>query len=129
MERLKQILATVTLVAAMMAVGYLVSSKFPVVELEAQAGQVFNAQRVTVATTATLIYTGTPRGAKIRLCNRHTTPIFIGPVGVTTANGFEIINATCEDIEPAPKSAIYGIVAAATARVDYFEHQYAPRGQ
>lgn len=128
MERLKQILATAVLVAAMATVGFLVSSSFPL-ELEAQAGQVFNAQRVTVGTTATLIYTGTPRGAKIRLCNRHTTPIFIGPVGVTTANGFEIINATCEDIEPAPKSAIYGIVAAATARVDYFEHQYAPRGQ
>lgn len=95
-----------------------------VLALVSTAGAAFNAGRVTVATTATIIYTAPARGAAVRICNRHTTPIFVGPSTVTTANGFEIINATCESFRPYPKDTIYGIVAAATARVDYAEVDY-----
>ena len=86
---------------------------------EARRQPTFDAGRVTVATTATVIYVTPQRGGAVRLCNRHTTPIFVGPVGVTTANGFEILNATCEDFRAQRGATIYGIVAAATARVDY----------
>jgi hypothetical protein len=91
-------------------------------ELEAQTA--VNSGRVTVATTATVIYTTPRRGATVMLCNRHTTPIFIGPSTVTTANGFEVLNGDCVSLQPYPRSIVYGIVAAATARVDYFEGQY-----
>jgi len=82
----------------------------------------FEAGRVTVTTTETAIWTTPARSATkpmIRICNRHTTPIFVGPTGVTTANGFEIINATCEEFRPNKGDTIFGIVAAATARVDW----------
>lgn len=89
-----------------------------------QAQAVFDAGRVTVATTATAIYVTPPRGATVRICNRHTVSIFIGPVGVTTATGFEILTATCETVRAQRGATIYGIVAAATARVDYFAGSY-----
>lgn len=86
----------------------------------------FTVGRATLGTTATLIWTAPQSKATvmIRLCNRHTTPVFVGPAGVTTANGFEIINATCEEFAPFAGDAIYGVVAAATARVDYAVKQY-----
>ena len=92
--------------------------------LEAQA--TFNAGRVTVNTTATPIWTAPASAARVmvRFCNRHTTPIFVGPSTVTTANGFEIINATCEEFAAFRGATIYGIVAAATARVDYAVKDY-----
>lgn len=98
-----------------------------VVNLAAVANAAFEAGRVTVATTATVVWTAPKSKTRVmvRICNRHTTPIFVGPSSVTTANGFEIINATCEQFSPAPGDAIYGIVAAATARVDWAVIDYA----
>jgi hypothetical protein len=90
--------------------------------LEAQS--VFNAGRVTVATTATAVYTAPARGATVLLCNRHSASIFIGPSTVTTANGFEVAAGDCTQQTPYARATIYGIVAAATARVDYTEGSY-----
>lgn len=84
----------------------------------------FNAGRVTVATTATAIFTAARRGSSVVICNRHSASIFIGPSTVTTANGFEIVAGDCTTQRPYPRDTIYGIVAAATARVDYAEGSY-----
>lgn len=94
------------------------------IDSELQAQSEVTSGRVTVATTATVVYTTPRRGATVMLCNRHTTPIFLGPSTVTTANGFEVLNGDCVSLQPYPRSIVYGIVAAATARVDYFEGQY-----
>jgi hypothetical protein len=91
-------------------------------ELEAQS--VFNAGRVTVATTATELYRTPQRGGTVLLCNRHSASIFIGPSSVTTANGFEVAAGDCTTQTPYGRAVIYGIVAAATARVDYAEGSY-----
>jgi len=99
------------------AFGFAMMAVLEPIPLEAQA--VFDAGRVTVATTATAIFTAPGVGGRVTICNRHTTPIFIGPASVTTANGFELINATCDVFFPRPRATIFGIVAAATARVDY----------
>jgi hypothetical protein len=90
----------------------------------AEAGAAFNAGRVTVAVTATAIYTAPPRGASVLICNRHSASIFIGPITVTTANGFEVAAGDCTSQVPFKGDTIYGIVAAATARVDYTEGSY-----
>lgn len=87
-------------------------------------GAAFNAGRLTVTTTATALYTATRRGSSVLLCNRHTASVYIGPSTVTTANGFEIAAGDCTTQRPFPGDAIYFIVAAATARVDYAEGQY-----
>lgn len=84
----------------------------------------FNAGRVTVATTATAIFTGSARGSTVLICNRHTASIYIGPSTVTTANGFEVASGDCTSQRPYPGDVIYGVVAAATARVDYAEGNY-----
>jgi hypothetical protein len=84
----------------------------------------FNAGRVTVATTATAIFTAARRGSSVLICNRHTASIFIGPSTVTTANGFEVAAGDCTTQRPFPQDTIFGIVAAATARVDYAEGQF-----
>ncbi len=84
----------------------------------------FNAGRVTVATTATAIFTAARRGSSVLICNRHTTSIFIGPSTVTTANGFEVAAGDCTTQRPFPRDTIFGIVAAATARVDYAEGEF-----
>lgn len=90
----------------------------------AELAAAFNAGRVTVAVTATPIYTAAQRGASVLICNRHTASIYIGPSTVTTANGFEVSAGDCTTQRPFPRDTIYGIVAAATARVDYAEGQY-----
>jgi hypothetical protein len=84
----------------------------------------FVAGRVTVAVTATQIYRSGPRGGSVLICNRDTVSVFLGPAGVTTANGFELGAADCTTQRPFPRDIIYGIVAAATARVDYAEGMY-----
>lgn len=92
--------------------------------LVASSEAAFVAGRVTVAVTATPIYTGAARGASVLICNRHTASIFIGPATVTTANGFEVGAGDCTTQRPFPKDTIFGIVAAATARVDFAEGAY-----
>lgn len=88
------------------------------------AGAAFDAGRVTVTTAATAIFTAPPRGGSVLICNRHSVEIFIGPIGVTTANGFEVKAGDCTTQRPFPRDTIYGIVAAATARVDYAAGYY-----
>ena len=85
----------------------------------------FNAGRLTVTTTATALYTAPARGGTVLLCNRHTTSIFLGgSAALTVANGFELLAADCMSLRPFPREAIWFIVAAATARVDYAEGMY-----
>lgn len=85
----------------------------------------FNAGRLTVTTTATALYTAVRRGSSVLLCNRHTASVYIGgSASLTTANGFEIAAGDCTTQRPYPNDAIWFIVGAATARVDYAEGQY-----
>lgn len=90
----------------------------------AQVEAAFNAGRVTVTTSATAIYTAPRRGGSVLICNRGAASIFIGPSTVTTATGFEVETSACVTMRPFPNDTIYGIIAAATARVDYAEGQY-----
>lgn len=123
---MNRLIATLVVVAvlATAAFGLLAYAINIAMPVHVDAQNVFVAGRVTVATTATPIFTTPARGGEVRICNRHTTPIFIGAADVTTANGFEVLNATCENIRPYPRAVVYGIVAAATARVDFFVHEY-----
>ena len=90
--------------------------------LEAQT--TFDAGRVTVATTATAVFRSPARGATVLLCNRHSASVFLGPSTVTTANGFELAAGDCTSQTPYPRTTVYAIVAAATARVDYAAGTY-----
>jgi hypothetical protein len=110
----------------LLAVAFIATVLFVGGDRELEAQSVFNAGRVTVATTATAVYTAPPRGATVLLCNRHSASIFIGPSTVTTANGFEVAAGDCTQQTPYARATIYGIVAAATARVDYTQGSNPP---
>lgn len=73
------------------------------------------APRVTVATTATLIYTAPLAGmGRVLIRNPGAVSVYVGPSTVTTANGFEIAAGDSLGINLSYGDTIYGIVAAAT---------------
>jgi hypothetical protein len=71
--------------------------------------------RITVATTATLIFTAQPAGtSRVLIRNPSAVSVYVGPAGVTTATGFEIVAGDALGINLANGDTIYGVVAAAT---------------
>lgn len=71
--------------------------------------------RVTVGTSATLIFTAPPAGvARILIRNPSTVSVYVGPAGVTTATGFEIAAGDSLGVNLSYGDPIYGVVAAAT---------------
>lgn len=77
--------------------------------------------RVTVATTATLLYTAPTSGVcpaspacRVLVRNPSTVSVYVGDSGVTTANGFEIAAGDALGINVRSGESLYGIVAAAT---------------
>lgn len=92
----------------------------------APAFATFMVGRATVTTTATLIYTvpATRANVSVRICNRGAASIFVGPAGVTTSSGFEIVAAGCETFAPFKGDPIYGVIAASTAVVHWAEVGY-----
>lgn len=81
------------------------------------------ASRVTVATTATLIYTAPARDGTVTIRNTDATAsVYLGDVTVTTANGFELLAGAGVSLPMLKGEKVYGIVAASTVRVDKIEH-------
>lgn len=72
--------------------------------------------RVTVTTSATLIYTAPAAGARGRVLVRNpsSVSVYVGDASVTTANGFEIAAGDAVTINLDLGDSLYGIVAAAT---------------
>lgn len=71
--------------------------------------------RVTVGTSATLIYTAPIANmGRVVVRNPSTVSVYVGPSGVTTATGFEIAAGDALGINLALGDTLYGVVAAAT---------------
>lgn len=78
--------------------------------------------RVTVATTATLIYTAPLAGnSRVLIRNPSAVSVYVGPSGVTTATGFEIAAGDSLGINLSYGDTIYGVVAAATQTVYWIQ--------
>ncbi len=76
--------------------------------------------RVTVATTATALYSNTDdaSGVDVYLRNAGSQDVFVGGSGVTTAAGFAIPQSTTVGpIRVEKGESLHGIVAATTAAV------------
>lgn len=113
---LKMVATSIAITIALVAFG-------PGQPLELEAA--VRSGRFTVTTTATAFYTAPPRGATVLLCNRHTASVFLGgDATLTTANGFELAAGDCTAQTPYRGDAIWMIVGAATARVDWIEGSY-----
>lgn len=71
--------------------------------------------RVTVATTATLIFTAPLSGmARVLVRNPSAVSVYVGDVSVLTTTGFEIAAGDAVGINLDSGDKLYGIVAAAT---------------
>lgn len=72
--------------------------------------------RVTVATTATLIFTAPATGsmARVLVRNPSAVSVYVGDAAVTTANGFEIAAGDSLGINLNSGDPLFGIVASAT---------------
>jgi len=82
----------------------------------ATAAHAFAATRVTVATTATLIYTApnTGRGSRVVIRNPSAVSVYIGGAAVLTTTGFEIAAGDALSLSLQANETVYGVVAAAT---------------
>ena len=70
--------------------------------------------RVTVANTATTLFSVQPFSQDVAIANRGSNPMFIGDSTVTTANGFQLdVNSTISFTAVA-NTAFFGIVASGT---------------
>lgn len=77
-------------------------------------GAVVQTQRITVGTSATLIWTAPAGSGRILIRNPSTVSVYVGNSTVTTATGFEIVAGDAVGIMLANRDTIYGVVAAAT---------------
>lgn len=85
--------------------------------LGGSAGAV-TATRVTVSTTATLIYTAPPGSVgSVLVRNPSAVSVYLGTVAITTATGFELPAGASVQINLYNQDRLYGIVAAATQEV------------
>jgi hypothetical protein len=81
----------------------------------------FVGRRVTVAVTATLLYTAPGFGGKVLIRNPSAVSVYVGPAAVLTTTGFEIAAGDALSVNVYPNDAVYGIVAAATEIVHIVE--------
>jgi hypothetical protein len=85
------------------------------VALLASAASAVAINRITVGTSATLIFTAPPAGvARVLIRNPGAVSVYVGPAGVTTATGFEIAAGDSVGLNLSYGDPIYGVVAAAT---------------
>lgn len=78
--------------------------------------------RVTVATTATLIDTGSAMGATtVLIRNPGSASVYLGPAAVLTTTGFELAAGDAVTVPLGPSEALYGIVATGTVIVHVLE--------
>lgn len=81
------------------------------------------ASRVTVATTATLIFTttGGTGGSNVLIRNPGTVSVYLGGSGVTAATGFELAPGDAVSLQIRRSDTVYGIVASGTNIVHVLE--------
>jgi hypothetical protein len=82
---------------------------------------------VTVGTTATLLCGTDPKRRRLYIKNVHSSKAYIGPLGVTTSNGFHIDadeTIVIENSHPADgsaKNAYYAVLASGSGSVSVME--------
>lgn len=84
-------------------------------------GSNFATSQVSVGTTATSLAAARPSRIKLVIQNLSTTPVYIGPAGVTTANGLLLPGTAGATLEIPTTAQVFGIVATGTGSVAVFE--------
>jgi hypothetical protein len=77
----------------------------------------FTASQVTVATTATKVYTGEAGAREVTIENHGTTDVYIGKSGVLTTTGFLLPGTKGASVTLPSTKDIYAIVASGTQAV------------
>jgi hypothetical protein len=77
--------------------------------------------RVTVATSATLIYTGASGGSTVLIRNAGAASVYLGDAAVLTSTGFELTAGSAVSLPVGPNDPVYGIVVTSTVIVHTLE--------
>jgi hypothetical protein len=77
--------------------------------------------QVSVAATATLIAANRTGRTVVTVVNSGTTPIFLGPAGVTTSTGVQLPGVAGASIQIAFSGDLYGVVASGSQAVTGYE--------
>lgn len=101
------------------AVGQLVTPGVTVSPVNSSA---FATNQITCGTSATLIIAANASRKYLSIKNVGANPIYVGPSGVTTANGYPVaVNAEVIMKESVSTAAVYGVVAGGTEKAAYLE--------
>lgn len=80
--------------------------------------------QVSVTNTATLLYQSDADGSTVLVCNRGTSPVFVGSAAVTTATGFQLDPGTSISLDLDPAESLSAIAATAGPfRVDVLRNR------
>lgn len=77
----------------------------------------FTTAQVSVGTAATLIAAAQEGRDEVTIQQLGTTPVYLGPAGVTTANGFPLPGVVGASVTIPVTTAIYGVVQAGSQTV------------
>lgn len=98
------------------------TAAFPInVSASASAPTQIATGQISVATTATQIVAARAGRASVIIVNHGTVDVFLGPSGVTTADGLLLRGAIGTAAAIDSGAAVFGIVAAATQPVSFME--------
>ena len=71
------------------------------------------AAQITVGTTRVTLAAGGNAALAVTIRNAGANTIFLGPIGVTTSNGYGLVTAAVISLEIDANDTLYGVAAAA----------------
>ena len=71
------------------------------------------AAQITVGTTEVSLALAGVAGLTVRVRNTGTNPIFLGPTGLATSDGYGLLTTEVLEVKLAPGDQLFGIAAAA----------------
>ena len=88
--------------------------------LQVQVGAL-SVSAVTVTTGATLLTDSNADRRELHIKNMSSNPIYLGPIGVTSATGFELLSQEVFSTTVSAGAAYYALTASSTAAVRVME--------
>jgi hypothetical protein len=85
------------------------------------SGDTLAAGQISAGTTATLVAAARPNRRSLTIINGGTTDVFLGPTGVTVANGFLLAGVKGQSVTIATAAAVYAVVGTGSQTVSFAE--------
>jgi len=76
-----------------------------------------NTSEVIVGTSATLLRQADADGSAVAISNDHGSTVYVGPAGVTVANGFPLATGSVLSLDLGPSAELYAVSASGSHAV------------